>query len=469
MQTHRTKTYLPLALLLLAMQLPAANAAGTGEPLRWKFKVGDKLSHRMKQTWMSMAIERNRKGAEPAFTWSKFINDAGPNAKADKDARTKKFNEMYKGKPIEWVGRVKSVTMKPDGTSGEVIVNMDPTQAGATWADVKVITGEALKTQAASLKPQAVVKFSGKLTKLGDANSPHELEAKDISAQPAMSTMIDQLLDMTWNVQGVDEATGEAVIGLKFDRVKMKMTMPIGSFEFDSTSETAPTGLGAAIAPMYKALTEGEFEITVTARGEVKDVKVPDQVIESLKSAPAATKLGDLATPEGFKKIISQGALTLPENPPKPGDTWSTKVEMNNQSLGRQSVETIYRFEGTKEIGGTKFAVIRPALKMVFENAAKPSASEPQQPPQMRQLQMNIKDQSSDGEVLFDIKAGRMHSCTIKQNVTIEAGGPGEFVDWRIAQRIDVYVTAGGDGEKKSGDAPKTAGGAKKKDQTKAK
>ena len=51
--------------------------------------------------------------------------------------------------------------------------------------------------------------------------------------------------------------------------------------------------------------------------------------------------------------MISQGALVLPEDPPKKGETWTTKVEMNNPAVGKQMVETTYRYEGTKEIDGT--------------------------------------------------------------------------------------------------------------------
>ena len=91
-----------------------------------------------------------------------------------------------------------------------------------------------------------------------------------------MKTSMRQEMNMTWDVQGVDEKSGEAVIRQKFDRVKMKMSTPVGGFEYDSKSEEAPTGLGAMIAPMYKAMTEGEFEITMTSRGEVKDVKIPE-------------------------------------------------------------------------------------------------------------------------------------------------------------------------------------------------
>src|SRR4029079_19001199 len=113
--------------------------------------------------------------------------------------------------------------------------------------------------------------------------------------------------------------------------------------------------LGAMIAPMYKAMTEGEFEITMTSRGEVKDVKIPEQVITALKNSPNAAEMGDIASADGFKQMISQGALVLPKDAPKKGDTWSTKVEINNPKVGKQTVETTYRYEGPKEIKGTMF------------------------------------------------------------------------------------------------------------------
>ena len=128
-----------------------------------------------------------------------------------------------------------------------------------------------------------------------------------------MNTTMRQEMNMTWDVQGVDEKTRRSRHRQKFDRVKMKMTTPVGGFEYDSKSETAPTGLGAMIAPMYKAMTQGEFEITMTARGEVKDVKIPEEVLAALKNSPGAAAMGDIASAEGFKKMISQGALVLPE------------------------------------------------------------------------------------------------------------------------------------------------------------
>ncbi len=144
----------------------------------------------------------------------------------------------------------------------------------------------------------------------------------------------------------------------------------------------------------------------------------------------------------------------LPKDPPKKGDTWSTKVEMKNPAVGKQTVETTYRYEGSKDIKGTMLAVIKPELKMAFDSQP-PAAKEgePQQPAPQQQMQMKIKEQSSDGEVLFNISAGRLQSTTLNQVVTIEASVGGQPVQQKIDQKINVTVSPAG--EKKADEAKK--------------
>lgn len=257
-----------------------------------------------------------------------------------------------------------------------------------------------------------------------------------------MTTSMTQDMDMTWDVQGVDQKSGEAVIKQKFERVKMHMKTPVGEFDYDSKSDAVPTGLGAMIAPMYKAMTNGEFEITMTARGEVKDVKIPEEVVAALKASPGAAAMGDLASAEGFKKMISQGALVLPEAAPKKGDKWSSKVEMKNPAVGKQTVETTYTYDGTEDIEGTTYAVIKPQLKMEFDNAP---AAEGQQKPATPQLSMKIADQSSDGKILFNVAKGRLNKTTLKQKVTIDATVGKQTMRQVIDQSIDVEVTPAGE------------------------
>ena len=309
---------------------------------------------------------------------------------------------------------------------------------------------------ATSVQAEGPLRWKFKVGEKLDYNMVQEMQmaASGPALPQEMKTSMRQEMKMTWDVQGVDDKTGEAVIRQKFDQVKMKMSTPVGGFEYDSKSEEAPTGLGAMIAPMYKAMTEGEFEITMTSRGEVKDVKIPEQVIAALKNAPNAAAMGDIASADGFKKMISQGALVLPEKPPKKGDTWTTKVEMKNPAFGKQTVETTYRYDGTKEIKGTKFAVIKPQLKMEFENQAAAKEGQPQQPAAQQNV-MKIKEQTSDGEVLFNIPAGRLQSTSLKQNVTIEANAN---VNMKIDQKIDVTVTPAGEKKADAAKKPQSSG-----------
>jgi hypothetical protein len=276
-----------------------------------------------------------------------------------------------------------------------------------------------------------------------------------------LNTNMHQEMMMTWDVLGVDEKTGDAVIKQKFDQIKMKVTSPIGSFEYDTRSEDPPVGLAARIAPMYKAMTKGDFEITMTSRGEVKDVKIPEEVLTALKNSPGAAAMGDIATEKGFKDMISKGALVLPENAPNKGDSWTTTVALNAQGGGKQTVETKYTYDGTKEVEGVTYAVIKPELKMMIENPAEGAAAPDQksQPAPVKAASSKIAEQSSDGEVLFNIEKGRLYSTTLQQKVTIDASAAGQTMQQKIDQKIDVKVTPAG--EKKEEAAKPEADSAK--------
>jgi hypothetical protein len=258
----------------------------------------------------------------------------------------------------------------------------------------------------------------------------------------AQSVKMHQELKMAWNIDDVTEQ-GDAVIQQKIDKVKMKMELPqpVGAIEYDSTSDKPPVGPAALLAPMYAAMTKGAFIITMTPRGEITDVKIPEEVVAALKNSPGAAAMGDMASAEGFKKMMSQGSLVLPENAPKEGEQWSTKVEVNNPAAGKQIVETTYKYIGTKDVEGVTHAVFQPTVTMSFEGA-----------------QAKITEQSSDGEILFNVAEGRMVSSKLQQHVTIEQPGGGQT---KIDQNIVVTVAPAGEAakdkpaEKAEAEAPK--------------
>lgn len=229
-----------------------------------------------------------------------------------------------------------------------------------------------------------------------------------------------------WQVVGVNEE-GEAVVAQKFDRLKIKTTLPppLVSFEYDTKADKPPSGAAAMIEPVFKKLIENEIELTITARGVIKDVKIPSEVTTALKESSIAAAMGEMATPEGFKKMITRGSLVLPEKTPKPGETVSSKVDVNSPGGGKLIVDTAYRYEGQKDIGGVPHAIFRPSLTLSYDgvNEAK------------------ITQQESSGETLFNIPAGRLNSTTLAHKVTIEADVQGQKVQQKIEQKIEVKVS----------------------------
>jgi hypothetical protein len=259
-------------------------------------------------------------------------------------------------------------------------------------------------------------------------NMSHDM-TMNMDAGPAgqMVTTVQQTISMTWDVKEVNEA-GDAVIQQSVDRVKMSMTgQPGQGFKYDSDADGPPEGMGAMIAPMFDAMTQGVFEVTMTPRGEIRDVKIPPEVLNALKNSPGAAAMGDMATAEGFQKMIMQGAVVLPEQAAAVGDSWSSTATMNNPMTGKQIVETSYTYEGTKDIDGVTMAVFRPTVRMEFEgNSA---------------VQLKISEQQSDGEVLFNEDAGRLDSTSLQQTTKIDMTIAGQTIEQQIEQTVKVKVT----------------------------
>jgi hypothetical protein len=222
-------------------------------------------------------------------------------------------------------------------------------------------------------------------------------------------------MNMTWDI--IEATEDSAAIRQKFDRLLTKIESPEGTVEYDTASDEPPVGQAAALAPLYKALTDTRVEFTITPRGEVNNVKIPEKVLETLKNSPNAAALGDWTTPEAFKRTISLSTLVLPVEAPQMGEETTTKIESNDPSGGKRIVEATYRYEGTKQVDGVTCAVFLSTMKTTFEGDNQPT----------------IKEQDSNGEVLFNISDGLLHSSKLARKMEIEeAAGVQTTIDQSI-------------------------------------
>ena len=242
-----------------------------------------------------------------------------------------------------------------------------------------------------------------------------------------------QQMDMTWDVTEVNEQ-GDAAIQQKVERIRVSMKRPTGqSIDYDSNAKEGTAGAAATGTALFEALKKADFRFTLTPRGELKDIKVPDEVVQAFKNSPQAAQLGDQITPEGIQKMLMQDVILLPEKVPTAGDTWTAKSEMSIPSVGNQIVDTTYKIEGTKDVAGKKHAVISAERKIGIAKA------------ENQLLQVEIKDQTADGQALFNTDEGRLSSMTLKQMVVMTASAAGQSIEQSLDQTSEVTVKPAGD------------------------
>jgi hypothetical protein len=269
----------------------------------------------------------------------------------------------------------------------------------------------------------------------GDVINYHQTQDMSMNVQAAAnaesSPMGQQAMDvqrvvsMSWNVKGVD-AAGIAEIEQKFHRIQLNMAVS-GSepSAYDTDSDEPAVGMAAMFAPAMEAMTAGSFRFKLSPLGEVSDVEFSEELKQVIANGPG----GEAGAAEHFKSMVSQVALVLPERSLEAGDTWKTVNTASNPAGGVQTIETTYTYDGTREADGATLAVIKPSLNM--EMGDNPMA------------EMKTKQQKTDGEVLFDVGAGRLHSISINLNIGFDMVAQEQTMPGTIVQKIDVAVSSG--------------------------
>jgi hypothetical protein len=227
-------------------------------------------------------------------------------------------------------------------------------------------------------------------------------------------------MNMSWTVEQVKD-DGSAVFKQKFDRLRMKVSAGEGQdSQIDTAAKEDPQGQAAIMAPFLKVMTSTPFTVTMTPRGEIKDVQIPKEVADALKSQPGAAQMGDLATPEGFKKLVAAASFVLPE---KLDDnaTWTQTTEAALPQIGTQTAETTYHYEGPVEKDGKKLEKFSAKITLKYSGG---------------QVKVEVPKQSSSGEILFDRTDGRLQSSNIKQSTELRFSLGNQTVNQTVEQTI---------------------------------
>lgn len=234
---------------------------------------------------------------------------------------------------------------------------------------------------------------------------------------------INQSMDMAWQVLKV-KASGAAEVKLIFAGVKMAMDGPMGKIEVDSKNPKAlDDPVGKVLSQVVSTIAEMEMTFMMETTGEIKDVKIPDKVKNSLKNLPGGEAMGDLFSDEGLKKM-AQGGIVLPKEAVSKGKSWTVKTDMK-LPMGRVKGDIQFTYEDSVEKDGLKLDKIALKPNITIEGA-------PDAP-----FQLKFKGQEGKGYVYFDNAAGRMVEVNSSQTMemTVEAN------NMNILQKIEQNTT----------------------------
>ena len=262
----------------------------------------------------------------------------------------------------------------------------------------------------------------------------------DAGQRGSITTTMTQDMNTFWTVKNV-APEGNATIVQSFDRIQVKMEMPGGrSFEYDSDSDDPPEGMAALVAPMLNALTEAEFTLTMTPRGEVLDVEIPEKFAEAFRNAPGAQMMGDIASAEGLRLLFERSSVKFPEAEFDVGDTLTKKIEIESPGIGTQVVEASHTYKGTTVVAGEEYERFTPDINMSLTAPTEVDADEQAGPAPPMATDVKISDQTTTGELLFSREQGRPWKSRVEQQFTMDMNVAGQAVSTSIDQTIDIEI-----------------------------
>jgi hypothetical protein len=199
----------------------------------------------------------------------------------------------------------------------------------------------------------------------------------------------------------------------KTERLKVQHKLgPLGEYKFDSQATERETGsmLGDALTPLYERLSGGELQITLTPRGDVKQVKgLTEMIGDLLKNNPIASQFAGGGSDKAALVGVQQHTLRFQEGPVSPGEMWEHPIEVELPGLGTGKGKTIYTFTGTKEVDGRKIAEISLNQSLSFDVSLETMGAK---------VTGTVSTGNFSGKAEFDLEAGRLLSMKIEQTLS---------------------------------------------------
>lgn len=253
----------------------------------------------------------------------------------------------------------------------------------------------------------------------------------NVDAQQAgtFASNASQTTDVLWRIDSVDEA-GTMTATQVIERIRVSITQAEGlELVYDSDEDDAPAGLSAMLMPMFDLLLDNEVTVVVTSRGEVKEVKLPEEMEGRLASIPATRPMSRLITGAGLQRVAQQIALLLPA---EGEDSASRKMVIDNRVLGNLQGELTWKTAGT-EGDVHKF---EPTIQL----SVQPGEQVEEDPylPVKPLDDPKVTEQSVTGAAEFDAAVGKLTKSKLELQLTLTGKLLNSEVQSKVKQTVEV-------------------------------
>lgn len=231
-----------------------------------------------------------------------------------------------------------------------------------------------------------------------------------MSGLPGMGDMNIAMTMVQVNKMVVDDvaADGSATLRNSFESIKMSMNVPMmGEVTYDSANPAASAGnpISEALAKTVGAMAGETITMVVAANGKVGKIDGLAKVVEKIKagasSAGASMGLGGMdafMSEEGLRGTIDQTFSLLPDKPIKVGETWKNEYKIPGAGGAAQLVAASYTLKAHNNALAT-------VVSTGTSKATGPASA-------MGPMTVTVGEGTSQGEMLFDVKAGRVRKAT---------------------------------------------------------
>lgn len=237
-------------------------------------------------------------------------------------------------------------------------------------------------------------------------------------------------LTIEWQVQSVDR-DGTAVIDQKISKILATIILPDKTgkpvvHQYDSSVEKH-SGDARLLASSLSKLLDQSVTITMSARGEISDVKIPDETLDSLRQMPGSIEGRQAFSIESLRELFQSAGTELPNSVLAIGDSWLVKRAFSIGSPHQFTRETTYTLAERGEINFES--------RLVLDNVG--------DAPKNGEAEFDtwvIDDQQATGKIQFDLENGHATSSTASTMIKTKTNYQGMKVTTTMNSQVKTNI-----------------------------